>query len=125
MTFLYNGVLIDEGSSFAFSRIENWDTIVALPESSEPGRQVDRWKQSSRDSERLNSLVNSMMNLTTRRESMRLRDPSLMKKELGRKGRLVNTAPQEMPMSSIARQTATVATAKADQLSTQPLPVLW
>jgi hypothetical protein len=118
-------MVINEDFSFDFYTIEDRDTIVALPESSDPVRQFGRWAQSSRDSEAFNSLVNSIMNLTTRRESMRLRDLAVIKKELARKGRFLNKVPRERPILSVVRPCATVATARADQVSTQPLPVLW
>jgi hypothetical protein len=125
MPFVYNGMRIDDNCSFEFYGIQTSETLVALSENSDPVRQVARWIQTSRDSETFDSLINSMMNASTRGESMRLRDISMLKKEMDRRRGLRCVTSAEKMIHRRVHRDITQVTEKAEAISTEPLPVPW
>jgi hypothetical protein len=125
MPFVYNGMMNDDNCSFKFYGIQTSHTLVALSENSDSVRQVARWIQTSRDSETFDSLINSIMNASTRGESMRLRDISMLKKAIGRRRGFRCVTSAEKMMHRRVHHDVTQVTEKAEAISTEPLPVPW
>lgn len=124
MTYIYDGQVLDLNRTFDFYQVGNSDSIIAVPESDSVA-QTGRWIQASRDSEAFDALMNSMMQLSTRRESMRLRDLAIRRKELHTRRELHSlSAVSQLPGPEQPRQTTNV-TGRADRLSTDPLPECW
>jgi hypothetical protein len=125
MIFIYNGEVLNENFSFESYEIQNAEIVVAIPEIASTSQQSFRWIQISRDSEAFSSIINSMMNCSTHRESMRLRDIVLMKKEMSRRRcPEMFSSPASSAFARVS-QCKTDITEKADEISTDPLPVVW
>jgi len=120
--FVYNGLVLDEHLTFEFYDICAKETIFAVRTDDDCGGESGRWIQTSRDSEFFDEMMNCMLNCSTRRESMRLRDLSILRREQNRRRFGSNIF---VPVSSFRVVHETSLPCKSTELCASPLPVLW
>jgi hypothetical protein len=80
--FIYQGQLMDGGRTFQFYGVTPNTPIIALRECEANNAVLDRWLEFSFENELFDSQIESVMNTTTRREVMRLRDVALLRRQM-------------------------------------------
>jgi hypothetical protein len=74
LTCIYRGEILDLDATLGSYGITDGDLVVAVPTSNSSISDTNRWQNITRRSEAFEASVRSFLNLSTRSESMRLRD---------------------------------------------------
>jgi hypothetical protein len=123
--FVYKGEILDWNRCIAEYRIQPNDTVVVIQGSCDRESPiVTHWLRMSRDGESFETRVAGLLDTTTRRETMRLRDLAIMRRDgFGRRPWRPRMALLDPPR--MRDTTQTTITGLAAEMSTGPLPVMW
>jgi hypothetical protein len=82
MIFLCNGEILSKTSSFAACGVRTDSTVLALPDGDAACDAVAKWMRTTRDADRFDDAIRSMMDSRTRPVVGRLRDLALMRADM-------------------------------------------
>jgi hypothetical protein len=131
VVFIYRGEQLIEQFSFGHYNIRSGESIFVLPKGQEgqPALSIQSqpWIRLSNDPEAISRLVDSVVNVNTRREVMRLRDIVLLRREMRCRHRSTFEQPPPLPAPDHIQpdRHQTVIVSPMTELVSEPLPVIW
>jgi hypothetical protein len=126
--FICKGQVLSETNSFAFYGIRDNEAIVILPNDC-PDPDLVRWNCLTRDSDRFNERIRSIMDPRTQNEVSRLKDLILFKLE--RRPRqfqrwcAASCRPIPLSLHEQVSDPISISYIRPDNVSCEPLPVIW
>jgi hypothetical protein len=127
MTLVHEGVILDLNASFAYYGVKSADVVVALDISDVGHDRVNHWLRVTRSSDHFQEMIQGLMNVTTRKQVLRIRDFAWAKVETNprRLRRMMTSFQQSNPFHDVHPRERSVIAEPAMEPSTAPLTAFW